>query len=97
MKYENLQVTTIGAGCFWCIEAVLKELSGVEDLVSGYSGGIALGKPTYREGCSGLTGHPEVVQFSFNPEMISYKYLLNIFMTSHDSTTLNRQGGDIGI
>lgn len=96
MSSENLQLATLGGGCFWCIEAVLQELKGVEKLVSGYTGGHAPGKPTYREVCSGLTGHAEVVQVTFDPETIGYKDLLAVFMTSHDPTTLNRQGADIG-
>ena len=89
-------MATLGGGCFWCIEAVLQQVNGVEKLVSGYTGGTAPGKPTYREVCSGLTGHAEVVQVSFDSKTISYKDLLTIFMTSHDPTTLNRQGGDVG-
>ncbi|MDG3582791.1 peptide-methionine (S)-S-oxide reductase MsrA [Galbibacter pacificus] len=90
------EVATIGGGCFWCIEAVFQEVAGIEKVVSGYAGGTAPGKPTYREVCSGLTGHAEVVQITFNPEIISYKELLIIFMTSHDPTTMNRQGADVG-
>ena len=87
---------TVGGGCFWCIEAVFKELKGVEKVVSGYSGGTVPGRPTYREVRSGLTGHAEVVQVRFNPNIISYSDLLTVFMTSHDPTSLNRQGGDLG-
>ncbi|WP_335965210.1 peptide-methionine (S)-S-oxide reductase MsrA [Galbibacter sp. PAP.153] len=90
------EIATIGGGCFWCIEAVFQEIAGIEKVVSGYTGGTAPGKPTYREVCSGLTGHAEVVQITFNPEIISYKELLIIFMTSHDPTTMNRQGADVG-
>lgn len=93
---NNLEIATIGGGCFWCVEALLQNLKGVEKIVSGYSGGNAPGKPTYREVCSGLTGHAEVVQVTFNKEIISYKDLLLVFMTSHDPTTLNRQGADVG-
>jgi len=96
MNSANLEMATLGGGCFWCIEAVLQQVNGVEKLVSGYTGGNAPGKPTYREVCSGLTGHAEVVQVSFDPNVISYQDLLIIFMTSHDPTTLNRQGGDVG-
>lgn len=96
MKNKNLEIATLGGGCFWCVEAVLQELKGVEKVVSGYTGGNAPGKPTYREVCSGLTGHAEVVQVTFDPEVISYKDLLAVFMTSHDPTTLNRQGADVG-
>ncbi len=93
---NKIEIATLGGGCFWCIEAVFQRIRGVEKVVSGYSGGKAPGKPTYREVCSGLTGHAEVVQVYFNPEEISYRDLLEIFMTSHDPTTLNRQGGDVG-
>lgn len=87
---------TVGGGCFWCTEAVFDQIKGVENVMSGYSGGNVPGIPTYREVCSGLTGHAEVIQVSFDPAVVSYKDLLNIFMTSHDPTTLNRQGGDKG-
>ena len=93
---KNLHTATLGGGCFWCIEAVLQELRGVENLISGYTGGTAPGRPTYREVCSGRTGHAEVVQLTFDDDVISYKDLLTVFMTSHDPTTLNRQGGDVG-
>ena len=93
---NNQAVATLGGGCFWCVEAVLQRLKGINAIVSGYTGGKAPGHPTYREVCSGLTGHAEVVQVSFDPQVISYKDLLTIFMTSHDPTTLNRQGGDVG-
>jgi len=96
MNNKNLEMATLGGGCFWCVEAVLQELKGIEKIVSGYTGGNAPGKPTYREVCSGLTGHAEVVQVTFNPEVISYTDLLVVFMTSHDPTTLNRQGADVG-
>jgi len=96
MTNKKLQIATLGGGCFWCIEAVFQEIKGVEKIVSGYTGGNAPGKPTYKEVCSGLTGHAEVIQLSFDSETISYKDLLLVFMTSHDPTTLNRQGGDTG-
>jgi peptide-methionine (S)-S-oxide reductase len=96
MKDKKMELATLGGGCFWCIEAVFNELKGVEKVVSGYTGGTVPGKPTYREVCSGLTGHAEVVQVSFDPSIISYEDLLVVFMTSHDPTTLNRQGGDRG-
>ena len=92
----NLEKATVGGGCFWCVEAVLQQLKGVEKVVSGYTGGKAPGKPTYREVCSGLTGDAEVVQVHFDPEVISYKDFLSVFMTTHDPTTLNRQGADRG-
>ncbi|WP_264530017.1 peptide-methionine (S)-S-oxide reductase MsrA [Flavobacterium sp. N502540] len=92
---RNLSVATFGGGCFWCIEAVIQRLKGVESLKSGYSGGF-IKNPPYREVCSGRTGHAEVVQVAFNPDIISYHDLIFIFMTSHDPTTLNRQGADSG-
>jgi peptide-methionine (S)-S-oxide reductase len=93
---KNIQITTIGGGCFWCTEAVFQEVKGVEKVVSGYAGGKVPGKPTYREICSGLTGHAEVIQITFNADIISFEDLLIIFMTTHDPTTLNRQGADKG-
>lgn len=96
MNNENLELATFGGGCFWCTEAVFQEVKGVEKVVSGYSGGTVPGHPTYREICSGLTGHAEVVQVTFNTNVISYQDVLVIFMTTHDPTTLNRQGGDKG-
>lgn len=96
MKNKNLQVATIGGGCFWCTEAVFQEINGVEKVVSGYSGGHVPGHPTYREICSGLTGHAEVIQITFDANVISYEAILVIFMTTHDPTTLNRQGADKG-
>ncbi|EAR17009.1 peptide-methionine (S)-S-oxide reductase MsrA [Robiginitalea biformata] len=96
MPTKSLQEATLGAGCFWCIEAVFQELRGVESVVSGYSGGTVPGKPTYREVCSGLTGHAEVVRVRFNPEEISFRDLLVVFLSTHDPTTLNRQGADRG-
>ena len=92
----NLKIATFGGGCFWCTEAVFQEVKGVENVVSGYSGGNVPGKPTYREVCSGLTGHAEVVQVTFDANVISYEDILVIFMTTHDPTTLNRQGADRG-
>ena len=96
MTAKKLEQLTVGCGCFWCIEAVYDHVAGVEKIVSGYSGGTVPGTPTYREICSGLTGHAEVVQVSYDPEIISFNELLLIFLTSHDPTTLNRQGADIG-
>ena len=96
MSNKNLQQATIGGGCFWCIEAVYREIKGIEEVISGYSGGNAPGRPTYKEVCSGLTGHAEVVRITFDTDILSYEDLLIIFMTSHDPTTLNRQGGDLG-
>lgn len=91
-----MKTMTIGGGCFWCTEAVFDRVKGVEKVVPGYAGGTVPGTPTYREVCRGLTGHAEVIQVSFDPEIISYKELLEIFMTTHDPTTLNRQGADVG-
>ncbi|MDC0870939.1 peptide-methionine (S)-S-oxide reductase MsrA [Flavobacteriaceae bacterium] len=93
---NNLQQATFGGGCFWCTEAVFLEVKGIEKVVSGYSGGNAPGKPTYREICSGLTGHAEVIQVTYNENIISYESILIIFMTTHDPTQLNRQGADVG-
>lgn len=93
---NNKGVLTVGGGCFWCVEAVFQLIKGVEKVVSGYSGGTCPGHPTYREVCSGLTGHAEVVQVTFNPAIVGYEKLLIIFMTNHDPTTLNRQGADVG-
>jgi peptide-methionine (S)-S-oxide reductase len=90
-----LEVATLAGGCFWCLEAVYVELRGVEKVVSGYAGGHVK-NPTYREVCSGSTGHAEVVQVSFDPAVISYADILRIFFTIHDPTTLNRQGADVG-
>lgn len=96
MTTTNLQLATLGGGCFWCTEAVFQEVKGVEKVVSGYSGGTVPGYPTYREICSGLTGHAEVIQVTFDSSIISYEDVLVIFMTTHDPTTLNRQGADSG-
>lgn len=86
---------TFGAGCFWCVEAVYQQLEGVISVTSGYSGG-SIKNPTYKEVCSGLTGHAEVCQIVFDPKVITYPELLQAFWVSHDPTTLNRQGNDIG-
>jgi len=96
MNTKNMKLATVGGGCFWCTEAVFQELNGVEKVVSGYSGGKVPGKPTYREICSGLTGHAEVIQITFDDTIISYKDILIIFMTTHNPTTLNKQGADVG-
>ena len=95
MEENRLAVTTLGGGCFWCIEAVFKPLRGIKSLVSGYAGG-SVANPTYKQICTGTTGHAEVVQVHFDPEEISFKEILEIFLVMHDPTTLNRQGGDIG-
>ena len=92
----NLETAIVGGGCFWCTEAVFQEVKGVHKVISGYSGGTVPGKPTYREICSGLTGHAEVVEITFDTSIISFEEILVIFMTTHDPTTLNRQGADKG-
>ena len=92
---KNKQLATFGGGCFWCIEAVIQRLEGVEKVVSGYAGGHDP-NPNYRSVCSGVSGHAEVIQISFDADKISYEDLITIFMTSHDPTTLNRQGADKG-
>src|SRR5690606_28883326 len=86
---------TLGGGCFWCLEAVYDEVQGVEKVVSGYAGGH-VPNPTYEQVCGKRTGHAEVVQLTYDPEMISYRELLEIFFTIHDPTTPNRQGADVG-
>jgi peptide-methionine (S)-S-oxide reductase len=92
---SNLQVATLAGGCFWCLEAVFVELNGVRRVVSGYSGG-SVANPTYGQVCNGTTGHAEAVQVSFDPDVITYHQLLEVFFTIHDPTTLNRQGADVG-
>lgn len=89
------ELVTLGAGCFWCIEAVYLDLKGVNTVVSGYSGGDSE-NPTYQEICTGRSGHAEVIQVTFDPEVISFKELIEIFFFIHDPTTLNRQGNDVG-
>lgn len=89
------EVATLGGGCFWCIEAAMGELAGVESVTSGYSGGH-MENPDYDAVCSGKTGHAEVVRVSFDPEVISYREILTAFFAIHDPTTLNRQGNDVG-
>ena len=96
MANTKFEVVTVGGGCFWCTEAVFQEVRGIQKVVSGYTGGNAPGRPTYREICSGLTGHAEVVEVTFDPSVISYEDILIIFMTTHDPTSLNRQGADAG-
>lgn len=90
-----LQTATLGGGCFWCLDAVYRELKGVERVTSGYAGGDTPA-PTYREVCGGRTGHAEVVQVEFDPAVISYGDLLDVFFTIHDPTQLDRQGADVG-
>ena len=95
MQKIDLEVATLAGGCFWCIEAVFREIDGVEKVVSGYAGGTTV-NPTYQRVCAGDTGHAEAVQISFDPSKISYKEILEIFFSVHDPTTLNRQGADVG-
>jgi len=90
-----LETATFGAGCFWCTEAVFQQLKGVQSVVSGYSGG-SVESPSYEQVCSGRTGHAEAIQIAFDPKVISYPELLEVFWQSHDPTTLNRQGNDTG-
>jgi len=92
---ENLEKATLAGGCFWCIETIFRDLKGVESVISGYSGGNTK-NPTYEEVCSGKSGHAEVVQISFDPEVIGFDKLLEIFFHIHNPTTLNRQGADVG-
>jgi len=92
---DGKEVTTLGGGCFWCLEAVFVELRGIEKVESGYSGG-RMPDPSYEQVCSGTTGHAEVAQVTFNPNIISFREILQIFFTIHDPTTLNRQGADVG-
>ncbi|HZQ09540.1 MAG TPA: peptide-methionine (S)-S-oxide reductase MsrA [Anaerolineae bacterium] len=89
------EVATLGGGCFWCIEAIYNDLKGVSSAISGYSGGHVK-NPTYRQVCTDTTGHAEVVQIEFDPDLISYRDILDIFFSIHDPTTLNRQGADVG-
>jgi peptide-methionine (S)-S-oxide reductase len=92
---QKLEIATFGAGCFWCVEAVFQNLKGVAYVTSGYMGGHVK-QPSYKEVCTGNTGHAEVCQIHFDPDTISYKELLEIFWQVHDPTTLNRQGNDVG-
>jgi len=89
------ELATLGGGCFWCLDAVYRQLRGVEKVESGYAGGTKP-NPTYRDVCGGQTGHAEVVQITFDPSLIAYRDLLDVFFTIHDPTTKDRQGGDIG-
>jgi peptide-methionine (S)-S-oxide reductase len=89
------EVATLAGGCFWCLEAIVKEVDGVEDVTPGYTGGTTV-NPTYQEVCTNTTAHAEAVQLTFNPGKISYREILQIFFSVHDPTTLNRQGGDVG-
>jgi peptide-methionine (S)-S-oxide reductase len=89
------EITTLGGGCFWCLEAVYDQLKGIEDVVSGYSGG-RVSQPNYEQVCTGTTGHAEVVQLTFDPDVVTFRDILQVFFTIHDPTTLNRQGADVG-
>jgi len=95
MDGEGLEMATLGGGCFWCLEAVFEQLEGVTEVVSGYSGGTVR-NPSYKQVCAGNTGHAEVVQVTFDPDVITYRQILGIFFDIHDPTTLNRQGADVG-
>jgi peptide-methionine (S)-S-oxide reductase len=92
---DNMEIATLGGGCFWCTEAVFDDLRGVSSVESGYSGGT-VPNPSYEQVCTGRTGHAEVVQVTFDPKIVSYEDILGIFFTIHDPTTLNRQGNDSG-
>ena len=91
----NNELATLGGGCFWCLEAVFEQVKGVSKVVSGYAGGTVV-IPSYRQVCNGDTGHAEVVQVTFDPSVITYREILQIFFAMHDPTTLNRQGADVG-
>lgn len=95
MSDQGLQTATFGAGCYWCTEAVFQRLEGVEGVVSGFMGG-QVENPTYKAVCSGQTGHAEVIQFQYDPTKVSFETLLEVFWKTHDPTTLNRQGNDVG-
>jgi len=95
VESQATATATFGTGCFWCTEAVFQQLKGVQSVVSGYTGGKTR-NPTYQEVCSGTTGHAEVIQVVFDPKIISFKDLLEVFWMSHDPTTLNQQGNDVG-
>ena len=95
MQNENLDTIYFGAGCFWCVEAIFQQVNGVEEVTPGYCGG-AIKNPTYNEVCSGKTGHAEVAKIVFNPYIVDLDHLLEVFWKTHDPTTLNRQGNDIG-
>ncbi len=95
IKAQNIEKVTLGAGCFWCVEAVFQQLKGVAYVQSGYSGGNTE-NPTYKEVCTGQTGHAEVIQITYDPQIISFEDILEVFWSVHDPTTLNRQGADVG-
>ena len=93
---NHYETATLAGGCFWCLEAVFDDIKGVESVESGYSNGHVL-NPSYRDVCSGDTGHAEVIRIKFDPSVISFRDLLNVFFAIHDPTTMNRQGGDVGV
>lgn len=95
INLENMEQATFGAGCFWCVEAVFQRIEGVEKIVSGYAGGKNK-NPTYKEVCTGETGHAEVCQITYDPSKVTFDELLEVFWKTHDPTTLNRQGNDVG-
>jgi len=95
MSYDKLDSVTLGGGCFWCVEAVFQRLDGVEKVMSGYSGG-KIENPTYKQITTGTTGHAEVIRIFYKPEVITFEELLEVFWMTHDPTTLNRQGADVG-
>jgi peptide-methionine (S)-S-oxide reductase len=95
MPAADKETATLGGGCFWCLEAIFQDLKGVEKVESGYAGG-ASARPTYEDVCTGTTGHAEVVQITFDPAVISFQEILEVFFATHDPTTLNRQGADVG-
>mgnify|MGYP001819798621 CR=1 FL=1 len=94
-EQKNLELATFGNGCFWCTEAIFEQLEGVYKVESGYAGG-KVKNPSYKEVCTGNTGHAEVIRLSYDPKQISYRELLDVFFNTHDPTTLNRQGADVG-
>ena len=94
-NFTKMEKITLGAGCFWCVEAIFQDIKGVESVVSGYSNG-EVKNPSYKEVCTGRTGHAEVCQLTYDPEVVSLAKILEVFFQTHDPTTLNRQGGDVG-
>ncbi len=95
IEQKNLELATFGNGCFWCTEAIFEQLEGVKKVESGYAGGTVK-NPTYKAVCTGNTGHAEVIRLAYDPIVISYRELLDVFFNTHDPTTLNRQGADVG-
>lgn len=95
ISQDKLETATLAGGCFWCTEAIFKRLKGIESVQPGYSGGT-MPNPTYEQVCSSLTGHAEAIQIKFDPKIITFEKLLEVFFKLHDSTTLNRQGNDVG-